>query len=318
MRRMIVLLVLLPSKLFALSPLSADDVLLRMQQAALQQSFQGSFSYQRGGDFSTYRIWRQSAGSQEEPVRERLLRLDGEVQEWLREGDKALCASSDLQEALPLSGYIKQRLNLAVLQSGYEIGFANDSRIAGRKTWVLTLMPRDKHRYAMELHIDKKTAIVLKAALLDEHWQVLESVQFLSFTADAPTAGELTPSSACLPPVTQHWATSGVPASNPWQLPSLPAGFHLLNVENSESPLADGWQTHLTYTDGLARFSVFLEPVQAERRETPTRQFGPTAVVSRNRHLAGADWMVTVVGEIPPTTAEIMVFSINRATPQSP
>jgi len=319
MRLMIVLLVLLPGKLFAVSALAPEHVLLRMQRAVLQQSFQGSFSYQHGEDFFSYRIWHQAADNEEGRGRERLLRLDGAVQELLREDDKTLCASSRLQQALPLNAYIQQTLNLEKLQSGYVIGFAESSRarVAGRKTWVLSFMPRDKNRHAMELHVDIKTYIPLKATLLNERGQVLENVQFLSFTEDAPTAQDLTPSSACLP-VTQSAPASVEFEANPWQLSHLPSGFYLQGIEHSEKPLVDGWQTHLIYTDGLARFSVFLEPLQGDRREISPHQFGSTTVVSRNRHFAGADWMVTVVGEIPSTTAGFIALSIDYAAPASP
>jgi len=307
--RWIILLIacLLPVKLLAITPLSPEDVLLRMQRASEQQSFQGSFSYQRGGDFSTYRIWHQPAAG---VIRERLLRLDGAAQEILREGDTTRCASAAWQEALPLSRYAKQPLDLKTLRSVYDLGFTR-SRIAGQQTFVLQLMPRDKNRYAMELYVDAKTFVLLKTVLLSEQGQPLESLQFLDFSPGSLPADALTPSSACLPSAVQSVETAQPEPANPWQLPYLPDGFRLLQVQRSENAQV----TQLTYGDGLARFSVFIEPLpHDEWRDMPSRLFGPTALVSSRRRFAAADWMVTVVGEIPPGTAMMIAYSIHDGT----
>jgi len=306
---LLVVCCLLPVRLLAITPLSPENVLLRMQRASEQHSFQGSFSYQRGGDFSTYRIWHQApvdggAGV----VHERLLRLDGAAQEILREGDSTRCASAAWQEALPLSRYAKQPLDLNALKSAYDLGFTH-SRVAGQQTLVLQLMPRDKDRYAMELYVDSKTFVLLKAVLLSEQGQPLESLQFLDFNPGPLPADALAPSSACLPSAAaQRTETAQPEPANPWQLPYLPDGFRLLQVQRSESTQV----TRLTYGDGLARFSVFIEPLpNDEWRDMPSRLFGPTALVSSRRRFAAADWMVTVVGEIPPSTASMIAFSIH-------
>jgi len=298
---------LLPVKLLAITPLSPEDVLLRMQRASEQHSFQGSFSYQRGGDLSTYRIWHQAEAG---VVHERLLRLDGAVQEILREGDSTRCASAAWQEALPLSRHTKQPLDLNTLSRVYDLGFTR-SRVAGHKTFVLQLMPRDKNRYAMELYVDAKTFVLLKTVLLSEQGQPLESLQFLDFNPGSLPPEALTPSSACLPLAAPSVETAQPEPANPWQLPYLPDGFRLLQVQRSENAQV----TRLTYGDGLARFSIFIEPLtHDEWRDMPSRLFGSTALVSSRRRFAAADWLVTVVGEIPPSTAMMMAYSIHDGT----
>jgi len=300
---LVVCLLLLPVESLAYRVMSPEDVLLRMQRAFEQQSFQGSFSYQRGGDFSTYRIWHQAEAG---VVHERLLRLDGAVQEILREGDTTRCASVTLQEALPLARHAKQPLDLDQLRSGYDLEYTS-SRVAGRETFALQLIPRDKHRYAMELYIDSKTYVLLKTILLSEQGQILESLQFLDFNPDSLPADALTPSSACLPVAVQRIETVQPEPTSPWQLTYPPDGFRLLHVQRHESSK----MTQLTYGDGLARFSVFIEPFNAQWREIPVRLFGPTALAFRRpRFPAAEDWMVTVVGEIPPTTALMIAYNI--------
>jgi len=310
---------LLPSKLLAFVPLEPVDVLIRMSDALEKQSFQGSFSYQRSGDFSTYHIWHQApTDGTKGVIHERLLRLDGPAQEVVRLGEQAKCASANLQDLLPLARYSQPKLNLNALESGYELGFSADSRVAGHDVLVLTLAPRDTHRYAMELYVEPKTNILLKSVLFNEHGQLLERLQFLSFDVGALSAQELIPSHACqsLPeqvtePLVQQQVSS-LTDSSPWHLQWLPPGFHLLQAKNSAYTLSGAELFRFTYTDGLARFSVFLEPLKAEAGEEMQRQLGSTTVLSRRLLRSDGDMMVTVVGEIPAATAERIALSVRE------
>ncbi len=77
-------------------PVHADDAqgqLKRLAQAEQQQSFQGTFVYERNGSFSTHRIWHRVVDGK---VRERLLQLDGSAQEVLRVNGVTQCVSGSL------------------------------------------------------------------------------------------------------------------------------------------------------------------------------------------------------------------------------
>ncbi|MFH7445082.1 sigma-E factor regulatory protein RseB domain-containing protein, partial [Pseudomonas syringae pv. tagetis] len=52
----------------------AQDAISSLAKADQQQSYQGTFVYERTGSFSTHRIWHRIA---EGKVLERLLQLDG-------------------------------------------------------------------------------------------------------------------------------------------------------------------------------------------------------------------------------------------------
>lgn len=73
----------------------ASDWLNRLAEADRQNSFQGTFVYERNGSFSTHEIWHrvESDGA----VRERLLRTDGARQEVVR----SMGAPSASAAALP-------------------------------------------------------------------------------------------------------------------------------------------------------------------------------------------------------------------------
>jgi sigma-E factor negative regulatory protein RseB len=66
------------------------------------------------------------------------------------------------------------------------------------------------------------------------------------------------------------------------------------------------------YEDGLARFSLFLEPVSGEPATESRVQLGPTVAVSRRMTTAEGEVVATVVGEIPLGTAERIALSVRN------
>jgi sigma-E factor negative regulatory protein RseB len=71
------------------------------------------------------------------------------------------------------------------------------------------------------------------------------------------------------------------------------------------------------YDDGLARFSVFLEPVNDDGGTDMRTQLGPTSAVSRRLNTPKGKVMVTVVGEIPLGTAERVALSMRPQDAQA-
>jgi sigma-E factor negative regulatory protein RseB len=66
----------------------------------------------------------------------------------------------------------------------------------------------------------------------------------------------------------------------------------------------------LVFDAGLARFSIFLEPLDGVVAGNAHAQLGPTVVVSRPLVTSQRQFMVTVVGEIPLATAEQVALSV--------
>ena len=72
----------------------------------------------------------------------------------------------------------------------------------------------------------------------------------------------------------------------------------------------------LSYGDGLAKFSVFLEPLRGAWSKMRS-QMGPTVAVSKRISTEDGDVMVTVVGEIPLGTAERVALSMRAGAEQA-
>jgi sigma-E factor negative regulatory protein RseB len=304
--RVIPLIALLGSCL--VTPVQAAESWLQRLAKADQQSFQGTFIYERNGSFSTHGIWHKGG---EAGGSERLLQLDGPAQEVLRVNGKPQCMSGALAEQVVDAQWPARELNAGQLERRYDLRVLGRSRVAGRSATVLALIPRDQHRYAFELHLDDETALPLKSLLISEKGQLLERFQFVSL--DLATSFDddaLKPGKECKP-VSLSKVTE---LSHSWKAGWVPPGFELSQALQRSSPASSEPVACLMYGDGLARFTVFLEPLLGAGAEDARSQLGPTAVVSRRMSTTEGDMMVTVVGEIPLGTAERVALSMQAAT----
>ncbi|PTS82715.1 RNA polymerase subunit sigma [Pseudomonas sp. HMWF032] len=294
-------------------PAFADDgaaLLRRLVDAERMQSFSGTFVYERNGSFSTHSIWHQAGADGD--LRERLLQLDGSAQEVVRIDGRVQCASGALADQMIDSQLWPTReLDALQLSKYYELRVLGNSRVAGRTARVLALLPRDQHRYGIELHLDEQTGLSLKSLLVNDKGQLLERFQFTHLQTASPTDQDLQPGSGCRPvrvlPV--QAAVASV-----WRSDWLPPGFSLSSVVQRLSPASDEPVACQVYGDGLARFSVFMEPLRGAAVEDVRTQLGPTVAVSRRLKTDDGDVMVTVVGEIPMGTAERIALSMRSAT----
>lgn len=291
----------------------AQNWLNRLLKAEKQQSFQGTFVYERNGSFSTHAIWHQAG--QDGESRERLLKLDGAPVEVVRVGGRLQCGSNALADQL-FEGepWPPRPLDPQKLAEWYEVRMAGESRVAGRAAVVLTILPRDQYRYGFELHLDRETALPLKFLLLNEKGQLLERFQFTRLDTSATLAkDELEPGPSCRP---VEILQAAEPEPGAWRSEWLPPGFTLRGMHAQPSPVSGETITYLMYGDGLARFSVFIEPLHGALVEDARSQLGPTVAVSKRMSTADGDMMVTVIGEIPLGTAERIALSMRAGEAQ--
>ncbi|MBM7060408.1 MucB/RseB C-terminal domain-containing protein [Pseudomonas sp. UL073] len=291
----------------------AQDWLLRMTEAERTQNFEGAFIYQRSGSFSTHAIWHRvdEAGK----VRERLLQLDGAAREVALVDGRAECVNGALEDQVAAGQEWPARaFDPKQLMEWYDLRLMGESRVAGRSAVVLAVMPRDQHRYGFELHLDRETGLLLKSLLLNEKGQLLERFQFSTVELKAPDESELKAGAGCKPLQVVEAAKG---QSDAWRSDWLPPGFSLNNVLERKSAISKEPVACLMYGDGLARFSVFLEPLRGAAVEDARSQLGPTVAVSKRMSTKDGDVMVTVVGEIPMGTAERVALSMRSGVAQA-
>ncbi|AIG05281.1 sigma factor regulatory protein [Pseudomonas fluorescens] len=317
--RAIPLLTLLLSGWFVV-PAQADegqDWLKRLGRAE-QQSYQGTFIYERNGSFSTHEIWHRVQNGQ---VHERLLQLDGSAQEFVRIDGRIQCATGSFATGVDNSpGASAPKFDPQKLNAFYEIAVSGKSLVAGRSAVIVSLTPRDQYRYGFELHLDRETALPLKSLLINDKGQLLERFQFTQLKTTIPDERDLQPGSDCKPLAPSSNKTSEVADPvQPWYPQWLPPGFELTRSDARKDPKTRVVVNSLMYEDGLARFSLFLEPVTGEVAPESRVQLGPTVAVSRRMSTPQGDIVVTVVGEIPMGTAERIALSVRSGpAPEKP
>lgn len=288
--------------LFLTLPVFAEeprDMLNRMVDAARQQSYHGSFVYERTGSFSTHQVWRQREG---DLTSERLLQTDGEAQEWLTRNGELVCSSSTaLRTEWKATGQPSEQLDL--LHNWYTLQMLGSTRVADRPVFVLAVKPRDPYRYAYELYLDQETGLLLKSLLINERDVLLERFQFASLNLGDLPANALQPSSICLP--LQKRSAERVDSGEAWVPGWLPPGFVLGHREVRSLNDGNGQVVTQVFTDGLARLTLFVEPLAADTLADDLRaQLGPTVAISRKLVRADGDYLATVVGEVPAAAAE--------------
>lgn len=297
----------------AMPALAADEpvqFMNRLVQAESSQSFAGDFVYQRNNGFSTYSIW-QRAESQH--VTKRLVQLDGVPVETIRRDGSLVCATQQRDTALSGSSAMSLgRADPARLSQSYDLKVVGDSRVAGRAAIALAVIPRDQHRYGFELHLDRQSGLLAKSLLLNEQGQLLERFQFTRLDVGSVEAGQVEPT-RCDPIARSAGSSDGVVEIR-WHSEWIPEGFMQMDSDVRESSASNEQVAWLSYSDGLARFSVFIEPLRGEAVADARTQMGPTAIVSKRLPTEDGDVMVTVVGEIPVGTAERIALSMRSGT----
>ena len=200
------------------------------------------------------------------------------------------------------------------LKAFYDLAVIGKSRVAGRNAVIVSVTPRDQYRYGFELHLDRETALPLKSLLLNDQGQLLERFQFTQLKTSVPDDRDLQPSGECTPVAVTSAKAPEVEVPQDWRLDWLPPGFQMVNSSAHKDSHTKITVSSLMYDDGLARFSVFLEPLNGATVTETRTQLGPTVAVSRRVNTLEGEVMVTVVGEIPIGTAERIALSVRSAT----
>jgi len=137
--------------------------------------------------------------------------------------------------------------------------------------------------------------------------KVLERFQFadLAYGRNDQSSAEV---------ATVHRAAHPNPAEPPagqsvgldWSPGWLPSGFMLTDA-------AGHTDRRRTYTDGLAVFSVFLEPLRGDIQPGEgMARLGSTTSYTRGMRVDGQPVLVTVIGEVPVNTARMVADSVTQ------
>lgn len=303
MRRWLVpLLLVLALPAHAQAPADALQWLQRVAEAAQKLDYTGVFVYQSGKQSETSRITHLVDGGTEH---ERLEVLDGSPREVVRVNDEVKCY---LPESRLLIVERRRRgqvasfpalsaESLAGLAEHYVIAKGANARVAGLDSQTIVIKPKDDWRYGHRLWVDTASGLLLKAALVDERGETLESFSFTELRIGGPIdRASLKPRS-----VDSGWKVHDVRTGNPgsvrWQFNGQPPGFRKV-ADMTRQGRGDGREVnHVMFSDGLAAISVFIEPAgRNSKAESGAMALG---AVNAYKRVAG-DHLFVVMGDVPP------------------
>jgi len=290
----------------------AEAWMSRFAAAEDSQSYVGTFIYERNGSFSSHAVWQ---AIEDGHTKQRLLQLDGPPVEVLLVDGEVQCASAQFLAQVPAGrAWSDKSFDVSTLSKWYDFRLIGDSRVADRPAMAVAVRPKDQHRYGFELHLDRESALALKSLMLGENGQLLERLQYTSLSVGSVDARDLQVGASC------EAVKPGVGGSSQeaaWRSDWLPPGFQLLDSNVGPSPILGESVSWLSYGDGLARITVFLEPLHGAVVSDARSQLGPTVAVSKRLTKDnGDDVMVTVVGEVPLGTAERIALSMRPGDDQ--
>ena len=288
--------------------------LRKMYDASQRLSYSGTFVYQQGARSETSRITRYGAGDIE-----RLEVLDGMPREIVRTRGTVRCYLPD-SKVVKVENRAADRTFPALLPEKvgelsrhYDISLGEARRIAGFDCQAILLKPKDNLRYGYRLYADAASGMLLKAMTVDAGGDTIEQFSFTQLSIGNVTRDMVRPRHAA-----GSWRIDNADASpahlTGWSLSAELPGFR--KIVELKRRLGESRQAgQVVYSDGLAAISVFIEPLDAARRDalrTGLASVGAIHIYTREV----ANHVVTVVGEAPAVSVQRIADAVEYHQPQ--
>lgn len=286
----------------------------KMSQAMQYQSYQGRFVYANNNQLESMSVLHIN---DQQGRRERLLSLNGEAREILRDDENLTCVwpSSrkvvvDKSSPLDISPlWIPE--DVTRLGKFYAFELVGEDRIAGYPTMVVSILPRDNYRYGMKIWIDKQSALLLQSILMDDKGNPGEQIMFTDLHL-LDESGKKAALSA-VPKIDEGFAlirsnqlsADEIQADHNWQIESLPAGFWIDKAFRKRMEGSDKLTQHMILTDGMASVSVFIEETSAQSLSGASLMGAVNAFGARFN-----EFSITAIGEVPAITVQQIAESI--------
>ena len=316
----------IPVAASAAAPSEMRAWLLRIHDAASRHNFQGTFVVSGGGNVASARIAHFCDGPNQY---ERIESLDGRQRRVYRHNDVVHTIWPANHVAM-----IEQRGMLssfpALLHTGddgiadwYEVRAEGSERVAGHEATVLAIRARDGLRYGYRLWAERLSGLLLRAEVLGERGEVLETSAF----SDVVIGIRPQPESVLLAMRKLDGYRVVRPVLMPtrlevegWTMRQLAPGFRAVSCVSRqiEAPSEVAGEAaappviQSIYSDGLTYVSVFIEPFRADRHAKPVSGMrGATSTLAQRQ----GDWWVTVIGDTPPATLRMFAAALERRRP---
>ena len=290
--------------------------LQRAAQAARQASYEGTYVHINGERTATIRVSHVNAGGEEH---ERIEPLDDASLDIVRRNDETLCRFPD-DKTVRLDPRIANRFFPNILgasaegiAASYDVRLGATERVVGHECQWIRLDPKDGLRYAQRICAERSTGLIIRARTLNSQGQVIEQYTFTDLKLGPQVVRNDLKS--IFRARARQWQSEGrmkdeaVSTDSGWVVERLPAGFQKLAELRRNMPGRQAPVSQMVYTDGLATLSIFVEPnASPPRAAEAASEDGTTAFFVR----PVGEYVVSVLGEVPPATAQQIARSVTR------
>lgn len=302
----------------------ALEWLKKIAESSRTVSYSGTFIYQHGNRVETSRVvhYVNPAGG----VFERLETLDGPPREVVRANDHVTAYLPD-QKVVLVERRNTRHLpvmlpeKLSDLTQQYDVRKLETARVTGYECVWVEVMPKDTLRYGRRFCAERTSGLPLRAQIVKDRSQVLESFAFSQLTLGGKFNRDEVASRFEARAQRQNWRVDRSAlnvmeqaADTGWTVVNLPSGFRKTMEVKRTIAGRTAAMPHLVFSDGLAAISVFVEPKQRELTAKPLTNQGAVHIYKR----VFGESIVTVLGEAPAATIMQFANSVEHKGANSP
>ena len=271
-----------------------ESWLKRMTDSHRTLNYQGVVTYQVDDRLSSFKVSHVVKDGREYESLEALSHGEHEV---IRQGHDVSCVHPGPELLHLLAGDSPEAKQLQQL---YHLSLRESGSVAGRSAMGLIIQPKDVYRLGYRLALDKETGLLLRSEIVNKRGKVLERFEYV--VLDLSLGNESLDDGKAGVLMHQSDGVDVVLPDVAWQLSWLPKGFTPLKVSDTAPSVS--------YTDGLAVFTVFVEPVAENQSPEGDKHMRRGASVSYSTTHKARGMRISVVGEIPMLTARQLALAV--------
>ena len=291
---------------------SAEALLQQMQRAYHHYNFELSLIKVRQGTIEPLRF---SHAVSEESELSHLIYLNGRPSEYLKRNNEISFfeAGSDpyTLSGARMPGFWSAVLgmNLEQVLKSYDPVVTGRNRIAGLPVQVVRLAPKDPSKYGFVLWLEQASGLLLRLDLIDEGGNLVEQFMGVDLRImPEPSSWLLALDKVTLPrAVTTEQAYQAPQQELGWAPGWLPKGFRVMSTDRHPLVGTGEMVDYMMVSDGLVDVSIYLSAPESGMGEQLVRQGATSLLRLLNDHKVE----VTVVGEVPAQTAQLIAESLH-------
>lgn len=287
----------------------------KMGRAMKSLNYQGTVAFMKNGQLDTMKYIHATKDGIEQ---ERLLSLNSPMREVIRDSGKVSCTFKETRKRVVNHRPVSQSFildlprQISALSSLYDVIIRGEASVAMRPALIIDIEPKDDFRYRRKIWLDREQALPLKVEVYDLNGTILEQVVFtdISVEQQIPFAETDAREEAGMEVQHIHQVQSESFDKASFVLDYLPAGFQKvfftrMSMHKSARPV-----DHMLLSDGFSSISVYLD----DKDENIASGLHSVGSVNSFTRMVD-DSMVTVMGEVPAETVELIANGIRFIRP---